>query len=195
MGQSFTINSSQQKTLIIGKDNLLEIKGYPRIDSLNLEASSGVRCKKKNENVFILTATKPRKEIPIILKNGNEIVDTIIVSSERIWLKQFIKTDSFGFIKSGEHSIEIIKSIVSIEVRCNIPNKREIPVQNYRIEIYQKNDLVLSKTFRGKKFNHPEIINALNQLKKNDIIEIKRIKARTPWDDGQQPMSMFLKVK
>lgn len=197
IGQNYTINSSQKNTLIIGYDNLLEIEDYNRNDSLHIEVPSSVRSKRISRNGFSLLVSKPLSDISIILKNREKVIDTIVVSSERVWLKQFIKTDKYGLIKPGEHSLEMIRSIKSIELLCNIPDsqKREITVQRYRIDIYNEKNLILSKTIRGESFNYPEIKAALSQIKKNDNIAITIIKARLPWDDGQQPKSMLLKVK
>ncbi len=192
---SYTINYSQNNCLIIGPDNYLQVEGFNRNDSLNLEVPSEVRCRRASRYGFHLTVTKPMKNIPIILKNRDEVIDTIVVFSERIKLKSFFKTSNANLIISGEYPLKMVQSIVSIELSCNFRSRKELVISNFLIEIYSEDELILSKIMKGNSLNHPKIVEALKKLNRNGMVEIRKIRANTPGDDGPRIKRLYLKVK
>ena len=122
-------------------------------------------------------------------------MDTFLLKSERTRLHQFIKTEQYGLIQSGTHSLEIIKNIRSIEIGTNIPSAEKLPVFYYNITIFNGSQIIFSETVKGKHLNKPSIIKALGRLKRGGMVEVYNIKAKTPWDDGQQPQHFLMCVK
>ncbi len=190
-GQIVTIDNP----LLIGVNNKLIIAGFGSKDSLCIETPFGIISERVGKENYILKITTPRGNTPIVLKNRNEVIDTIIVSVERITLKQYITTSSQGLITSGEYPLEVIKSMKSIELRTNISGDEVIPVLGYTIEISNGEETILMTYIKGKSFEHPEVINVLKRLKKNGLVSIRNIFSATPWSDGNQPQDIYLKAK
>ena len=193
--QGYSINGLSDNTLLIGLQNLLKISHVTREDSLHLEVFRPITAKKVGRDQFMLRVSAPKEDALIIVKNRNVIIDTIHVNIKRTTLRQHIVTRDFGLIKSGTFPIEVIKSIQSISVNTNIPGNLELPVLGYNIEIYNEKEILFTGTMKGRNLDQPEIIKAISKLKRNGVVDIKKIFTRTPWDDGKQPKRVILRVK
>lgn len=191
LGQNVIIDNP----FLIGVNNRLTIKGFGKKDSLIIEAPFDISSQRVGQENYFLRVSRTTGIAPIVLKNRNVVIDTIMVSVERTTLTQHISTNKYGLITSGEYPLEVIKSIKSIELRTNIPDKEEIPVLGYTIEISNGEEILLNTYIEGKSFEYPEVIKALNRLKRNGFVSIRKIYGATPWDDGHQPQDVILKAK
>ena len=190
-GQDITISNP----LVIGANNKLTIQGFGKNDSLSIEAPFYIKSIRSGQESYNLLVTQPTEIVPVVLKNRKVILDTIMVSVERCTLKQYLTTNGYGQLISGEYPLAIIKSIESIELTTNFPGKEEIPVIGYAIEISNEKEVILYTIIKGETFKHPEVMNALKRLKKNGLVSIRKIHAVTPWDDGDRPQDFYLKAK
>ena len=195
-GQIYKINHVKTDSIFIGVNNVLQIEGFTRNDKISIKTSRNIRNRKCGRHSFCLVVSRPFYNDSIIILKGEEIIDTITISAFRTKLDQFIETDSYGLIRSGEYSLNILKQLRSIKVKINVPWIGELLINKYLIEVVNKKEkIIFSKTMYSGSFDDQEIKTMLNRLKRGDVIKIRNIIVRTPYDDGERPKRFKFTVK
>ncbi|MCO6467240.1 MAG: hypothetical protein J5I54_00155, partial [Bacteroidales bacterium] len=160
----------------------------------SIEAHSEISVKKSSNGKFILQVLKPSNQIWVKLYSDNKLIDSIRLKLERISFKQFFKTKDYGLIVSGSYSKEILQNLNSILVKFNAP-WIESPVVRFKITIFQEGEVLHENSYDGNYLDDSKIKEAIAKLKTGGIIEISRIKAVLPYDDGDKPFLMQLICK
>lgn len=192
--QNFTIGGYPTNSIYIGIDNILEIQevSYKKLIT-SIKAPREISIKNDNGK-FILQPSKPSDQIWIKLYSESALIDSIKLKSERISFEQFFKTKDYGLIVSGSYSKEILQNLSSILIKFNVP-WIETPIIGFEIIIFQKSEALYKASYKGDNIDDFKIKVAIAKLEKGGSIEIRKIRAVFPYDDGDKAFEMKLICK